>query len=140
MNAGHRKKPVEFEDDVALETAFYAGIVRREPNYLQALELLGECYSRHAMWHKALRVDQKLARMCPDSPMVQYNLACTYASLNKLPESLLTLKRAIDLGFNDFSWLSEDPDLSNLRSWLESASPDREQLASKKSLPLKGGE
>jgi tetratricopeptide (TPR) repeat protein len=138
MNAEKRKKAVEFEDEIALETAFYEGIVRRDPNYLQALELLGECYSRQGKWSKALKVDQRMSELCPDAPLIQYNLACSFASLNKLPQALVALKRSIDLGFDDFGWLSQDPDLANLRSWLESTSPDHEEVLSKKSMPLKG--
>ncbi|MSR64851.1 MAG: hypothetical protein EXS18_03620 [Verrucomicrobiae bacterium] len=140
MNAGKRKKSVQFADDVALETSFFEGLVRRDPTYLEALQFLGECYSKQGNCRKALRVDQQLARLCPEAPMVQYNLACSYSLLNKLPESLVALKQAIDLGFDDFSWLSQDPDLANLRSWLETEPAGKAKSLGKDIIPSKEAE
>ena len=110
--------------------------MRRDPTYLEALQFLGECYSKQGDWRKALRVDQRLARLCPEAPMVQYNLACSYSLLNKLPESLVALKQAIDLGFDDFSWLSQDPDLANLRSWLETEPAGKGKSLGKDIIPF----
>ena len=114
--------------------------MRRDPAYLEAIQLLGECYSKAGNWRKALTVDQRLARLCPHAPMVQYNLACSYSLLSKLPESLVALKQAIDLGFDDFAWLSQDPDLSNLRTWLEKDSLEKVAKQGKKNIPLEDGE
>jgi tetratricopeptide (TPR) repeat protein len=140
MNAEKRKKSIQFADDVALEASFFEGLVRRDPTYLEALQFLGECYSKQGNWRKALRVDQRLARLCPEAPMVQYNLACSYSLLNKLPESLVALKQAIDLGFDDFSWLSQDPDLANLRSWLETEPAGKGKSLGKDIIPLEEAE
>src|SRR5437667_1076984 len=136
MNAGKRRKPTYYADDVALETSFFEGLVRRDPRYLEAWQFLGECYSKQSEWRKALKVDQRLANLCPEAPMVQYNLACSYSLLNKLPESLVALKQAIDLGFDDFSWLSQDPDLANLRSWLEKEPAGKGKSQAKNIIPL----
>lgn len=134
MKTAKRKRAIHYADDVAVETAFFEGLVGRDPEYLEALQFLGECYTKQGHWPKALKVDQRLAKLCPDAPMVQYNLACSYSLLRKLPEALVALKSAIDLGFNDFGWLSQDPDLSNLRSWLETDS--LEKVESKNVIPI----
>jgi hypothetical protein len=83
-------------------------------------------------------VDQRLAKLCPNAPMVQYNLACSFSLLNKLPEALVALKSAIDLGFSDFGWLSQDPDLANLRNWLDTES--LEEVQSKNVIPIEDSE
>jgi tetratricopeptide (TPR) repeat protein len=138
MKAAKRKKATHYADDIAIETAFFEGLVKRDPDYLEALQFLGECYTKQGQWRKALKVDQRLAKLCPDAPMVQYNLACSYSLLKKLPEALIALKQAIDLGFNDFGWLSQDPDLSNLRNWLETDS--LEKIQGQASLPSEEAE
>lgn len=138
MKAAKRKRAIHYADDIAVEAAFFEGLVQRDPDYLEALQLLGECYTKQGQWKKALKVDQRLAQLCPDAPMVRYNLACSYSLLNKLPEALVALKQAIDLGFNDFGWLSQDPDLANLRTWLETDS--LEKVQNKDSLPLEEAE
>jgi tetratricopeptide (TPR) repeat protein len=140
MKATKSKRAAGYADDTELETAFFEGLVRRDPNYTEALQLLGECYTRQGQWRKALRVDQRLAQLCPKAPMVQYNLACSYSLLNKLPEALIALKNAIDLGFDDFSWLSQDPDLANLRQWLETEPLEKVKAGAKKTIPIEDGE
>lgn len=137
MKVAKRKQTKQFANDLDLETSFFEGVVRRDPEYTEALQNLGECYTKLGEWQKALGVDKRLSKLCPEAPMIQYNLACSYSVLNKLPEALVALKQAIDLGFNDFSWLSRDPDLSNLRQWLEEESLEKVKKGSlKKIIPL----
>jgi len=140
LKAAKQKRAVHYADDTAVEAAFFEGLVRRAPDYVEALQLLGECYTKQGQWRKALKVDQRLAKLCPEAPMVQYNLACSYSLLNKLPEALIALKRAIDLGFADFSWLSQDPDLANLRGWLEADALEKVQGGDNESADLSTGE
>lgn len=135
MKAGKRKKPAQYADDIAIEESFFKGIVRRDPSYVEALQLLGECYAKQGNWSQAVKVDERLVRLCPDAPMVHYNLACSYSLLNRLPQSLVALKKAIDLGFDDFAWLSRDPDLANLRSWLERDAVEKVKSGAHKIIP-----
>jgi len=46
---------------------------------------------------------------------VHYNLACSYSLLGRIEDALLSLKRAINLGYEDFDYLLRDPDLENLK-------------------------
>ena len=46
---------------------------------------------------------------------MRYNLACSYSLLGELDLAFSTLKKAIDLGYDDFGYLRIDPDLENLR-------------------------
>ena len=140
MKEAKRKRAVQYADDVALEASFFEGLVQRDPTYVEALQFLGECYTKQGAWEKAMKVDRRLACLCPEAPMVQYNLACSYSLLNKLPQALVALKSAIDLGFNDFGWLSQDPDLANLRSWLEKDSLQKVKAQAKKIIPLEDDE
>ena len=103
------------KEDLAFEIAFFEGIARRDPGYVEALQILGDAYTRTGQWEKGLKIDQRLAHLCPENPLVFYNLACSYALLKELDPALAALERAIRLGYHDVGWLTQDPDLENLR-------------------------
>lgn len=102
-------------EDLEFEIQFFEGVTRRDPGFIEALQILGDAYTKTGRWEKGLQVDQRLARLCPDNPLVFYNLACSYAMLGKLDEAFAALNKAVKLGYNDAQWLSQDPDLEKLR-------------------------
>jgi tetratricopeptide (TPR) repeat protein len=110
--AGHKPHKKE---DLAFEIAFFEGIARRDPDYIEALQVLGDAYTKTGQWEKGLLVDQRLARLCPENPLVFYNLACSYSLMKSIDEAFAALDRAVQLGYNDARWLAKDPDLENLR-------------------------
>ena len=101
--------------DLDIEVSFLEGVVRRDPDYVEALQILGDDYTRCGNFSGGLWVDRQLARLRPDDPTVHYNLACSYAILNQINRAVWSLDRAIELGYRDFRWLTEDPDLENVR-------------------------
>lgn len=116
MEKSSRKKtksPDPRELDV--EISFLEGLVRRDPNYVDALQLLGDDYTRRGRFEEGLRVDQKLSELDPRNPLSFYNLACSLSLTGKLDESARALEAALDLGYEDFKWLARDPDLKALR-------------------------
>jgi hypothetical protein len=54
-------------------------------------------------------------RLRPGDPLTHYNLACSYALTIRFQDAVKSLERALDLGYNDFKWISRDPDLRRLR-------------------------
>lgn len=98
-----------------VEIGFIEGVVRRDPEYIEALQILGDDYTRRGKFGEGLRVDEQLARMRPDDSTVLYNLACSYSLTGQYDEAFGALKRALDLGYTEFKWLAKDPDLANLR-------------------------
>ena len=102
-------------EDLEFEIRFFEGIARRDPHYIEALQILGDAYTKTGQWGKGLHVDKRLARLCPDNPLVFYNLACSYSLMNHLDEAFSALRRAVRLGYDDARWLNKDPDLENLR-------------------------
>ena len=101
--------------DLDIEIKFLAGLTRRAPDYVEALELLGEAYTRRGRYQDGLEVDLRLVALCPDRTLVHYNLACSY-SLTDQPEAAYeALNRAVDLGYRDFQYLARDPDLADFR-------------------------
>jgi len=102
-------------EDLDFQMAFYEALLRRRPRYVDALIVLGEIYTRKGLYGKGLEVDRRLSRLRPDNPVVHYNLACSLSLLGDVASSLEAIKRAVHLGYDDFQYMSRDPDLSNLR-------------------------
>ncbi len=100
--------------DLDFEISFFEGIVRRRPDYVEALIPLAEAYTRKGLREQGLLIDQKLSRLCKDDPIVYYNLACSLALAERTGEALKTLAKAIRLGYRDFAYMKKDPDLHSL--------------------------
>ena len=101
------------ELDVKIE--FMEGIVRRDPEYVEALQLLGDHYTEIGQFEKGLQVDRKLSRLEPRNPVVFYNLACSHSLIGQADLAVAALEKALLLGYRDFKWLAKDPDLRTLR-------------------------
>ncbi len=114
MRKEHTPKVSKKKDDVEFEIAFYENILKQTPDFIEALIAIGDVYTRAGFWQKGLEVDLKLSRLRPDDAIVFYNLACSYALLNQTRPALSALSKAIELGYNDFKHLREDPDMENL--------------------------
>ncbi len=97
------------------EISFYEKIISFSPNFTEALIALGDLYTKKGLYLKGLTIDQKLASLCPDDPIVLYNLGCSYSLLNEVDKALLVIKEAIKIGYDDFEFLSKDEDLGNLQ-------------------------
>jgi tetratricopeptide (TPR) repeat protein len=102
--------------DLDVKIEFMEGIVRRDPDYVDALQLLGDHYTQRGRFTEGLKVDERLARLEPQSPLVFYNLACSYSLTDEFERAALALEKAITLGYRDFNWLAKDPDLKKLRA------------------------
>lgn len=101
--------------DLDIEIGFLEGIVQRDPAYVDALQLLGDDYTKRGKFLSGLEIDQKLSGLRPQDPLVFYNLACSLCLTQNFKESAEALEQALDLGYRDFKWLAEDPDLEDLR-------------------------
>lgn len=101
--------------DLDIEISFLAGLTRRDPAYVEALQLLGDAYSRRGRFQETLRVAQQVARLRPEDPHVLFNLACSLALTGNFEATCDTLHRALDAGFRDFRRLARDPDLAAFR-------------------------
>ena len=116
VKSSARKKMTRSEQrelDVKIE--FIEGLVRREPGYVDALQLLGDHYTQRGRYAEGLKMDERLARLRPDDALVFYNLACSYSLTEQFDRAALALEKAFGLGYRDFNWLAKDPDLHKLR-------------------------
>ena len=96
------------------EISFYEGVLKRTPDYIEAIIPLAEAYTRKGLYKKGLEMDLRLTQLCADDPVAYYNLACSYALLGKKVDALTALKKAVALGYSDFAHLRKDADLKCL--------------------------
>lgn len=101
--------------DLEVKISFLQGLVRRDPGFVEALQVLGDHYTQRGQFDESLQVDRQLSRLQPHNPLVFYNLACSYALTSDFERAAAALERALLLGYRDFKWLAEDPDLRSLR-------------------------
>jgi tetratricopeptide (TPR) repeat protein len=101
-------------DDCDFEIAFYEGVLEKSRDFEQALMALGDLYTKKGHYQKGLDIDQRLAELRPRDPLVLYNLACSYALLERVDEAFHAMKRAVACGYNDFEYMLNDQDLARL--------------------------
>jgi len=115
-SSARKKRPSRQETRALdLQIKFMEGIVRRAPDYVDALQLLGDQYTQRGKYARSLEVDERLSRLQPDDPLVYYNLACSYSLNRQFDLAVAALEKALNLGYRDLNWLAKDPDLRQLR-------------------------
>jgi tetratricopeptide (TPR) repeat protein len=97
------------------EISLFEGILERDPNSLPALLSLGELYTKIGRIGDGLAVDRKLAVIFPFEPVVHYNLACSLALSGLREDAVEALRKAVNLGYDDFEAMQNDPDLESVR-------------------------
>ncbi|HVU25264.1 MAG TPA: hypothetical protein VHE13_14140 [Opitutus sp.] len=101
--------------DHEFEIAFFESVLKRDSSYAAIVELLGGLYTKHGRIADGLRMDRKLVRLQPDNPTAHYNLACSLALVKRPAAALRSLRHAVDLGYRDYDWMQQDPDLEGLK-------------------------
>ena len=116
VKSSARKKMSRAEQrDLDARILFMEGLVRRDPDYVDALQILGDHYTQRGRYEEGLKVDERLVRLEPRNSIVFYNLACSYSLTEQFDRAALALERSIQLGYADFHWLCKDPDLKKFR-------------------------
>ncbi len=103
------------EADHAFEIRFFESVLRRMPGYHEVIEILGGLYTRHGRIADGLRMDRRLVKLLPGNATAHYNLACSLALSKRKADALRSLHRAVELGYDDFDWMTQDPDLEELK-------------------------
>ena len=79
QNSAKKNLSRQEQRNLDIEIGFIEGVIRRDPQYIEALQILGDDYTRRGKFSEGLQVDERLAQLRPDDSLVQYNLACSYA-------------------------------------------------------------
>lgn len=103
------------KEDHAFDISFYESVLRRDPRYADVVEILGGLYTKTGRITDGLRMDRKLVRLRPDNATAHYNLACSLALVKRKADALRSLRRAIELGYDDHQWMGDDSDLVSLK-------------------------
>ena len=101
--------------DPEFETRFFESVLRRDPHYATVVELLGGLYTRQGRVADGLKMDRKLVKLQPENATAHYNLACSLALSKRKSDALRELRQAVKLGYTDFDWMQQDPDLEALK-------------------------
>lgn len=109
------KKEAKKEEDLDFEIKFIESVIKERPHFVEGLAALGDLYTKRGHYEKGLTIDEKLAKLRPEDPLVFYNLACSYSLLNDIDKALEAIQKSIDCGYSDFDYLQDDGDLENLR-------------------------
>src|SRR4051812_4901960 len=102
--------------DLEFDIRFFEPVHRRLPNDVALVEILGGLYTRQGRIAEGLKMDRKLVRLQPRNATAHYNLACSLALLRRKSEALRALEQAVKLGYHDFDWMQQDPDLEGLKT------------------------
>ena len=97
------------------EIEFFGKILTAVPDFADALRAQACNLTMKGRLKDGLTVDQQLVTVRPDDPTAHYNLACRYALLKQPAKAIVTLRRAVELGYRDFEFMLEDHDLDSIR-------------------------
>ncbi|HEX2852496.1 MAG TPA: hypothetical protein VHO24_04600 [Opitutaceae bacterium] len=106
----------EKNHDPEFEMAFYETVLKRDPGYVDVIEILGGLYTKHGRIAEGLKMDRRLVKLQPENATAHYNLACSLALAKRKGDALRTLRLAVALGYKDFDWMVQDPDLEDLKT------------------------
>ena len=128
-------------NDIDFEIRFYENILRESPDFIETMMALADLYTKKGLYREGLELDERLSHLRPEEPVIFYNLACSYSLLNDQYAALNAIRRAIELGYDDFEHLYNDKDLASLmadeqfRAYLKDV--QKKYRTSKASLPKK---
>ncbi len=102
-------------EQTEFEMKFFSDVLQRYPDYVDALRVFGSLLIKKGHHQEGLEIDRRLVGLRPDDAVAHYNLACSYCLLRKHDQSLAALKKAFELGYNDFAYLRKDSDLESIK-------------------------
>lgn len=100
---------------VDFELDFFTRVLTGTPEFHEALRAQASNMTAKGRLQDGLTVDKRLVALRPEDPTARYNLACRYALLKQPDLALVTLQKAIELGYRDFRYMEEDRDLESIR-------------------------
>ena len=110
-------KQSESHDELAInfELGLYELGRTLYPRSRRIMDGLVNTYSAAGRHEEALKVARELIGLEPENARFHYNYACGLCSVGRTEDALVVLNRACELGFSDFEYLTNDPDLTPLR-------------------------
>ncbi len=100
--------------DSAFELQFWKTVYQKNRRDAVVLEALANAYAKAGRFDDSIKLDRRHVRLDPFNPAAHYNLACSLALKKRRKAALQSLRNALELGYDDFSWMQQDPDLKSL--------------------------
>ena len=97
------------------EVEFFAKVLAAAPHFAEVLRVQAGNLTTKGRLQDGLAVDKQLVAARPSDPTAHYNLACRYALLKQPDLALVSLRKAVELGYRDFEFMEEDHDLDSIR-------------------------
>ena len=97
------------------QISFYEELVKETPDFTDALIALGDAYTKAGRHKEGLGIDQRLVKLKPQDAVIRYNLACSYSLLEVSDLCLVSLEKALGLGYCEFDFMEQDQDLEFIR-------------------------
>jgi tetratricopeptide (TPR) repeat protein len=109
--------------DLRQAEALYQKVLTLDSGHVRALNNLGVVYMAQKKREKAIAVLGRAVVLKKDYVDPYYNLACLYAQVNEIDESLRYLKTAATIDGAVIDWVKKDADMKNV-----AASPEFKKL------------
>jgi len=103
------------QSQLDFELDFFGGVLNRLADYVDVLRIMGNLLALKGRTAEGIQIDKRLVQLRPNDALAHYNLACSLALMNRLEQSIKTLRRAVELGYRDFRYIREDRDLDPIR-------------------------
>jgi len=97
------------------ELEFFEQILLRNADFIDVLRVHGNNLTLKGRYGDGLKVDRRLVELRPRDSLAHYNLACSFALMKKVAPALRALRKAIELGYDDFEYMLEDRDLEAVK-------------------------
>lgn len=101
--------------DYEFDARFFESVLRHNRGDAAVIEILGSLYTRQGRIADGLKMDRRLVKLQPKNATAHYNLACSLALSKRRTAALHELRQAVQLGYRDFDWMQQDPDLEVLQ-------------------------
>jgi tetratricopeptide (TPR) repeat protein len=87
------------------------------PRNARVLDGLVTTYAAIGRHQDSLQTVRRLIELEPQNPRHHYNRACNLCRLGLVEEALKALQQAVEIGFDDFEFLTKDTDLALLHEY-----------------------
>ena len=100
---------------VDFELDFFGRILARHPLFFEALRCHASNLAAKKRFQESLQIERRIIQLRPTDSLAHYNLACSYALLKEPDLALKNLRKALELGYDDFRYILQDQDLDSIR-------------------------
>jgi tetratricopeptide (TPR) repeat protein len=108
-------RALQQQSQLDFELDFFEVVLQRNPDFVDVLRVHGNNLTLKGRYVEGLKIDRRLVDLRPHDALAHYNLACSFSLLKKIDQAVRALRKAVELGYRDFRYMREDPDLAAVR-------------------------